>query len=58
MTERLSRVTNDVDTISQSLNMIIYMSDGDIKETGTHEELMEKEGLYAELYNSQFSMAG
>lgn len=39
-------------------DMIIYMSDGDIKETGTHEELMEKEGLYAELYNSQFSMAG
>lgn len=24
-------------------DMIIYMSDGDIKETGTHEELMEKE---------------
>ena len=39
-------------------DMIIYMSDGDIKETGTHEELMEKEGLYAELYNSQFSKAG
>lgn len=33
---------------------IIYMRDGDIKETGTHDELMAKNGMYAELYNSQF----
>lgn len=46
------------DVESEGFQAIIYMSDGDIKETGTHEELMEKEGLYAELYNSQFSMAG
>lgn len=38
-------------------DLIIYMQDGDIKETGTHDELMEKNGKYAELYNSQFSMA-
>ena len=35
-------------------DMIIYMRDGDIKETGTHDELIKKNGMYAELYNSQF----
>ena len=35
-------------------DLIIYMRDGDIKETGTHDELLAKKGLYAELYNSQF----
>lgn len=34
---------------------ILYMEDGDIKETGSHEELMRKKGFYAELYNSQFA---
>jgi len=38
-------------------DVIIYMQDGDIKETGTHEQLMQRNGLYAELYNSQFAMA-
>ena len=38
-------------------DMIIYMQDGDIKELGTHDELMAKGGKYAELYNSQFTMA-
>lgn len=38
-------------------DMIIYMKDGDIKETGTHDELLNKNGLYAELYNSQFMTA-
>ena len=38
-------------------DMIIYMRDGDIKETGTHDELIAKNGLYAELYNSQFVTA-
>ena len=36
---------------------IIYMRDGDIKETGTHDELMAQNGMYAELYNSQFVTA-
>ncbi len=38
-------------------DLIIYMQDGDIKETGTHDELLGKNGLYAELYNSQFATA-
>ena len=38
-------------------DLILYMQNGDIKETGNHEELMAKNGLYAELYNSQFTMA-
>ena len=35
-------------------DVIIYMENGDIKETGTHNELMARDGLYAKLYNSQF----
>ena len=35
-------------------DMILYMEDGDIKEVGNHEELMEKNGKYAALYMSQF----
>lgn len=41
----------------KNADRIIYMRDGDIKETGTHDELMEKNGYYAELYNSQFVQA-
>ena len=36
-------------------DMILYMEDGDIKEVGNHEELMQKKGKYAALYNSQFA---
>lgn len=35
-------------------DMILVINEGDIVETGTHEELMEKGGFYAALYNSQF----
>lgn len=35
-------------------DMILYMENGDIKEIGNHEELMEKNGKYAALYMSQF----
>ncbi len=39
-------------------DIIIYMRDGDIRELGTHEELLAKNGMYAELYNSQFVAVG
>jgi ABC-type multidrug transport system fused ATPase/permease subunit len=31
------------------------LKDGDIVEQGTHRELLEKQGFFAELYNSQFA---
>ncbi len=36
-------------------DMIIFMDQGDIKETGCHEDLLKKDGYYAKLYNSQFA---
>ena len=38
-------------------DIILVMKDGNIIEKGTHDELLEKNGFYAELYNSQFSAA-
>ena len=35
-------------------DMILVMKDGDIVEQGNHEELLRKNGFYANLYNSQF----
>lgn len=36
-------------------DMILYMEEGDIKEVGSHDELMKKNGKYAALYMSQFA---
>ena len=38
-------------------DMILVMKDGDIVEQGTHDQLLEKGGFYADLYNSQFENA-
>lgn len=38
----------------KNADMILVMKDGDIIETGNHEELMKKNGFYKNLYNSQF----
>ncbi|MBE6760049.1 MAG: ABC transporter ATP-binding protein [Ruminococcaceae bacterium] len=43
---RLSTVRN--------ADLILAIKDGDIVESGTHDELLAKGGFYAELYNSQF----
>jgi len=39
----------------QRADLILVMQDGDIVEQGTHESLLMENGLYADLYNSQFT---
>lgn len=39
----------------RNADLILVMDKGDIVESGNHDELLAKEGFYAELYNSQFS---
>jgi ATP-binding cassette subfamily B protein len=41
----------------RNADIILVMKDGDIIESGSHDELIKKGGFYAELYNSQFEMA-
>ena len=41
----------------KNADMILVMRDGDIVESGNHDELLEQGGFYAELYNSQFEQA-
>ena len=38
----------------KNADLILVMNNGDIVEQGTHEELLNKNGFYASLYNSQF----
>lgn len=46
-------IAHRLSTIRDS-DLILVMKDGDIVEQGTHDELIEKNGFYAELYNAQF----
>ena len=39
----------------RNADLILVMKDGDIIEQGNHDQLMEQEGFYAELYNAQFA---
>ena len=39
----------------KTADIILVMKDGSIIEQGNHEELLEKNGFYAKLYNSQFA---
>ncbi|UQZ37271.1 sugar ABC transporter ATP-binding protein [Paenibacillus sp. PK3_47] len=47
-------IAHRLSTIREA-DMILYMKDGDIVESGTHEGLLEQGGYYARLYNSQFA---
>ena len=39
----------------RNADLILVMKDGDIVEQGNHEELLAKQGFYANLYQSQFA---
>jgi ATP-binding cassette subfamily B protein len=38
----------------RNADRILVMNQGDIVEQGSHEDLLKRQGFYAELYNSQF----
>lgn len=40
----------------KNADLILVMRDGDIVESGNHDELMRQNGFYADLYNSQFAL--
>ncbi len=40
----------------KNADLILVLKDGDIVEQGNHEQLMKKDGFYADLYNSQFKL--
>ncbi len=50
-------IAHRLSTIKNS-DLILVMKDGDVIETGNHEELLSQNGFYAELYNSQFENVG
>ena len=49
-------IAHRLSTIREA-DLILVMRDGDIIEQGTHKQLLEKGGFYADLYNSQFDDA-
>ncbi len=48
-------IAHSLSTIKNA-DLILVMKDGNIIETGNHDELMKKKGFYADLYNSQFEL--
>ena len=54
MTGRTSFIVAHRLSTIQSADLILVMKDGNIIEQGTHTELLEKNGFYAELYNAQY----
>lgn len=47
-------IAHRLSTIRES-DLILYMKDGDVVESGTHDDLLASGGYYARLYNSQFA---
>lgn len=54
MKNRTFVIAHRLSTIVDS-DLILVMANGDIIEQGTHEELLKANGVYADLYNSQFA---
>ena len=41
----------------KNADLILVLKDGDVIESGTHQELLDRNGFYAGLYNSQFEQS-
>lgn len=54
MAERTSIIIAHRLSTIKNADLILVMKDGDIVETGTHDELISKNSFYSQLYNSQF----
>ena len=57
MKGRTSFIIAHILSTIKNADLILVMNHGDIVEQGTHEELLAKNGFYADLYNSQFDEA-
>ncbi|MCI5773861.1 MAG: ABC transporter ATP-binding protein/permease [Erysipelotrichaceae bacterium] len=58
MKERTSFVIAHRLSTIKNADLILVLNEGDIIEQGTHQELLAKNGFYAQLYNSQFENVG
>ena len=55
MTGRTSFIVAHRLSTIRNADVILYMENGQVKEQGSHEELLRRNGAYAKLYNAQFS---